>query len=204
MGFGLLLIGYFLTNILPVISVFSVAMILGISLMLVGLWRLAPYHKLFYCSYLFTFTGLPFALYYTLFSLADVGLVPSLAVLGGAVFAVVEWAYLVWGLAFHALLLLAMASLTSDLSLWGLQSAAWRNITFIVIYYLLFFVIKLPFLAKNAAPFIIPLTLLRYLCIFLNLWLFFRSWQVILPEGSDTEPSSIDRKAERREKEHEK
>jgi len=185
MGFGLLLMGYFLVNVLPVISVFSAAMLMGFPLMLLGLYRLAPYHKFFYFSFLFTFTGLPFGLYYTLFALGDVGAVPALAVLGGAVFTAVEWAYLVWGLSFHVLVLLGVAFLTTELGLFGLQSAAFRNLTFSAIYYLLFLVIKMPFLAAHAIPFVIPLTILRYLCVFLNLWLFFRSYQVILPEGSD-------------------
>lgn len=189
MGFGLCLIGYFLANVLPVISVFSVAILLGLPLLLVGLWRLAPYHKLFYYSFFFTLSGIPFGIYYTLYSLADVGVMPELLVLGGTFFAVVEWVYLAWGLLFHVLVLLGLAKLMGELGLWGFQGAAWRNLTFSVIYYLLFFFVKMPFMATHAAPFIIPLTILRYLCIFLNLWLLFRSWQVILPEGSDCEPT---------------
>ena len=197
MGFGLLLIGYFLVNVLSVISVFSAAMLLGFPLLLVGLWRLAPYHKRFYYTFLFTLTGLPFGLYYTLYALGDVGAIPALLVLGGTAFAVVEWVYLAWGLLFHTLFLVSMASLTAELGLWGLQSAAWRNLTFAVIYYLLFFVVKLPFFAAFVMPFIIPLTILRYLCIFLNLWLLFRSWQVILPEGSDCEPIVNEKRREK-------
>ncbi len=188
MGFGLLLIGYFLVNVLPVISLFSAAMLLGFPLMLVALYRLAPYHKMFYFSFLFTFTGLPFGAYYTLYSLGSLGMIPALSVLGGTVFAAVEWAYLVWGLVFHVLLLFAVASLTTELGLYGLQSASWRNLTFTLIYHVLFLVIRMPFLREHATPFVIPLAILRYLCVFLNLWLFFRSYQVILPEGSDTVP----------------
>lgn len=185
MGFGLLLMGYFLVNVLPVISMFSAAMLLGFPLMILGLYRLAPYHKCFYFAFVFAFTGLPFGLYYTLFALGDVGAVPALAMLGGAVFTAVEWIYLVWGLAFHTLILLGMSFLTTELGLFGLQSAAYRNLTFSAIYYVLFLLIKMPFLSGHALPFVIPLTILRYLCLFLNLWMFFRSYQIILPEGSD-------------------
>ena len=191
MGFGLCLIGYFLVNVLPVISIFSAAMLPGLALLLWGLWRLAPYHKIFYYSFFFTLTGVPFGIYYTLYSLADVGIIPELLVLGGTIFAIVEWAYLAWGFLFHVLVLLGMAKLMTELGLWGFQSAAWRNLTFAVIYYLLFFLVKMPFMAAHAAPFIIPLTILRYLCMFLNLWLLFRSWQVVLPEGSDSEPTEV-------------
>lgn len=189
MGFGLCLVGYFLVNVLPVISVFSAAMLLGLPLLLLGLWRLAPYHKIFYYSFFFTLTGIPFGVYYTLYSFADVGVIPELLMLGGAVFAAVEWAYLVWGLIFHTMVLLGMAKLMTELGLFGFQSAAWRNLTFSLLYYFLFFLVKMPFMSAHAAPFIIPLTILRYLCTFLNLWLLFRSWQVILPEGSDCEPT---------------
>ncbi len=191
MGFGLCLIGYFLVNVLPVISIFSAAMLPGLALLLWGLWRLAPYHKIFYYSFFFTLTGVPFGIYYTLYSLADVGIIPELLVLGGTIFGIVEWAYLAWGFLFHVLVLLGMAKLMTELGLWGFQSAAWRNLTFAVIYYLLFFLVKMPFMAAHAAPFIIPLTILRYLCMFLNLWLLFRSWQVVLPEGSDSEPTEV-------------
>ena len=191
MGFGLCLIGYFLVNVLPVISIFSAAMLPGLALLLWGLWRLAPYHKIFFYSFFFTLTGIPFGIYYTLYSLADVGIIPELLVLGGTIFGIVEWAYLAWGLLFHVLVLLGMAKLMTELGLWGFQSAAWRNLTFAVIYYLLFFLVKMPFMTAHAAPFIIPLTILRYLCMFLNLWLFFRSWQVVLPEGSDSEPTEV-------------
>ncbi|MBR7112464.1 MAG: hypothetical protein IKC75_06060 [Clostridia bacterium] len=196
MGFGLLLIGYFLMNVLPVISVFSSAMLLGLPLILVGLYRLSPYHKTFYFSYFFTYTGIPFALYYTLYAFGKLGVVPAFAALGGTLFAVVQWTYLIWSLAFHILVLLGVSRLSGELGLYGFQSNAIRNLTFSSIYYVLFLFVRLPFFEAYARPFVIPLVILRYLCIFLNLWLFFRTWQVILPEGSDAEPPKERRKEE--------
>ena len=51
MGYGLLLIGYFMANILPVISFLSVAMPIGYALMAVALYKLAPYDRKFLCAF---------------------------------------------------------------------------------------------------------------------------------------------------------
>ncbi|MBR2011296.1 MAG: hypothetical protein IKA06_06095 [Clostridia bacterium] len=192
MGFGLLLIGYFLANILPVISFFSVAMIPGFAMITVGLYRLAPYHKRFYFSWLFSLPSSLFGLYYTLYSLVSIGIFPRLEALGGTVFNVVEWIYLVYTLTLSLLILWSIASLSSELGLYGIQSAAWRNLTFVAIYHTLFFIVKLPLavITAHATAFVLPITILRYLCVFLNLWLFFRCLRDILPEGSDIEVSN--------------
>jgi len=190
MGFGLLLIGYFLANVLPVISIFSAAMLLGFPLISVALYRLAPYHKRFYLSWLFSLPAFLFGLYYTLCSLAGVGVIPTFAIFSGTAFDVIELIYLGYTLALYALILWSVASLSAELGLFRTQSAAWRNLTFLVIYHVLFFIVKLPipFFVAHATSFVLPMTVLRYLCVFLNVWLFFRCFLDILPEGSDKEP----------------
>ncbi|MBR2464247.1 MAG: hypothetical protein IKB41_02295 [Clostridia bacterium] len=190
MGFGLLLIGYFLANVLPVISFFSVAMLPGFAMITVALYRLAPYHKRFYHAWLFSLPAALFGVYYTLYSFASVGILPELMILGGTLFNVVEWVYLAYTLFLSILILWGIASLSSELGHYGIQSVAWRNLTFVAIYHALFFIAKLPLgvIMTHATSFVLPLTLLRYLCVFLNLWLFFRCLRDILPEGSDIEP----------------
>ena len=184
MGFGFLLIGYFLTSVMPVISIFSAAMLLGSPLISLGLFRLSPYHKRFYLAF---FVSLPtplFGLYYTLSSLARAGLFVNDALFGGTVFAIVEWLYLVYSFVLIGLILWAVASLAAEMSLFSLQSAAWRNLTFVALYHVIYLIIKLPI--PHAAAFVLPITLLRYLCMFLNMWLLFRCYRFILPEGSES------------------
>ena len=197
MGFGLLLIGYFLANILPVISFFSVAMLPGFAMMTVALYRLAPYHKRFYYAWLFSLPASAFGVYYTVYSLVSVGILPALSLLGGTVFSVVEWIYLAYTLVLSILILSGIASLSSELGHYGIQSVAWRNLTFVAIYHALFFVAKLPLdvIVTHATSFVLPITIMRYLCVFLNIWLFFRCLRDILPEGSDQEmPKDIKEK----------
>ena len=187
MGFGLLLVGYFLTNILPVISVFSFAMLIGYPLIIAGLYRLAPYDKRFYYAMWCCYPSLAFAVYYTVSGLMAADLVPKIAIFSGTAFSVVEWIYFLYTLVLNLMILRGVALFTEEMGLFQLQSAAWRNLTFVLIYHAVFFVIHLPFpfIRSHSAAFALPVTLLRYLCVFLNLWLFFLCYRYILPEGSE-------------------
>ncbi|MBE6605144.1 MAG: hypothetical protein E7639_05525 [Ruminococcaceae bacterium] len=183
MGFGLLLVGYFFTSVMPVISIFSAAMLLGYPLISLGLFRLCPYHKRFYYAFFASLPAPLFGLYYTASSLVRAGVLTGGSFLGGTAFAVVEWLYFVYAFVLIALVLWAVASLATQMELFQVQSAAWRNLTFLAIYQVIYLIIKLPI--PHAAAFVLPITILRYLCIFLNVWLFFRCYRFILPEGSD-------------------
>ncbi len=202
MGFGLLLIGYFLVNVLSSISVLSAAMLLGYPLITIALYRLAPYHKRFYLSMWVSLPSPLFALFYTLYGFMTAGVLPELAMLGGTVLSMVEWLYFFYSLALNLLLLWSIASLSGELGLYNVQSDAWRNLTFVVIYHLCYLFIKLPipFVVAHASAFALPTMLLWYLCIFLNLWLFFRCYRNILPEGSDASHPTEQENAARKEK----
>lgn len=184
MGFGLVLIGYFFTSVMPVISIFSAAMLLGYPLISLGLYRLSPYHKRFYHAFFVSLPAPLFGLYYTVSSFVRAGLFAGGTFFEGTVFTVVEWLYFAYAFALVALILWAIASLATEMALFQLQSSAWRNLTFLAIYQVIYLIIKLPI--PHAAAFVLPITILRYLCIFLNVWLFFRCYRFILPEGSDS------------------
>lgn len=196
MGFGMLLIGYFLANILPVISAFSFAMLLGYPLLIAGLYRLAPYHKKFYYSMWVALPSPLFAMYYTVFGFATVGLLPSFAFLGGTVYLIVEWLYFSYTLLLNFMILWSVASFTGEMNLFSIQSSAWRNLTFTLIYHAVYLIIKLPIplMLVHGGAFALPVTLLRYLCVFLNLWLFFLCYRNILPEESEAEDTQNKRK----------
>ena len=186
MGYGLLLIGYFLANILPVISFLSVAMPIGYAVMAVALWRLAPYDKRFLYGFSAALVTIPVALYYAVYGIVNLGGDGTL-LFAPSVYAVISWVYFAFSLAFTALVLWAQAAYARESGLSTLQNNAWRNLTFVGIYHLLYLTVSIlgAFGAKHTSAFVIPMTMLRYLCVFLNLWLFFQCYRTILPEGSE-------------------
>ena len=182
MGFGWLLVGYFFANIMSLYSELSFAMLAGYPLMLIGLWRLAPYHKRFYQCFFVTLPALPFALYFSLVATTKFGLLTAAPILQGSVYAVVEGIYFLYSFLLHVLLLLAISGLAAELGLLRHQSAALRNLVLIALYTVVYLIARL-LPAEQQSLFVLPLILLRYLYIFLNLWLLFRCYRHICPEG---------------------
>ncbi len=190
MGFGLLLIGYFCVNVTALFSPLAAMMPIGYVLMLIGLWSLAPYGKYFLvCRYL-SFFAVPFGIYYALRGMADVGLLPGFAFYSGIWNSVIDWLYFAFYLVYHVLLLYAVSSLAAELCLDKIKNAALRNLAFLGVYQLAYLVASLPIAAIQTyiGLWVLPLTILRLACTFLNVWLFFCCYRQILPEGSDTSP----------------
>ena len=187
MGFGLLLIGYFMINIMAIYAPFAVVMPIGYGIVIFACYRLAPYHSCFFKPLIVSAIGVFFGVYYALYGLAYLGVLGQLSFLDGTFYAVVEWCYFAYTLIFHIAILGGLMMLASDLGLLEVQSTAMRNLVFIGIYHLFYLVANLPvsFITAHAAAFALPVSLLRFLCAFLNIWLFFRCYRHILPEGSD-------------------
>ena len=95
MGFGWLMVGYLFANI-PL----SFAKLLGYPLMIMALWRLAPYHSRFRYAFYSSFASLPFALYFSLSAFSQLGFL-DLTFLNGTVYNVVQWCYFAFSLFFH-------------------------------------------------------------------------------------------------------
>ncbi|MBE6554740.1 MAG: hypothetical protein E7663_00705 [Ruminococcaceae bacterium] len=184
MGFGWLMIGYFAVNIMALYQPLSMIMLIGYPMMIAGLFRLAPYEKRFHISRDLSFLTIPFAIYYALFGLSSIGILPPLSFFDGIGADIVEWCYFALTLALHALILWGIAELTRELSLFTFQSAALRNLIFVMIYHLLYLIISLPLSSAFAPHFAVAVMILRLLCVFLNLWLFFKCHRIIIPEES--------------------
>lgn len=193
MGFGWLLVGYFFANVIPHPSL-SIAMLAGYPLMIFGLWRLSPYYTRFYRCFFVSLLSLPFAVYFSLYGLSEFGLF-TLAFLGGTVYVVVEWLYFTFSLWLHAMLLLAVSGLAVELRLYRHQSAALRNLVFMALYGVLYPISKLPFLKDYGAYFALPLLLLRFLYVFLNVWLLFHCHRFICPEGDEWMPETTEKRS---------
>ncbi len=184
MGFGWLLVGYFFVAVVSVYSPLSFAMLAGYPLMIYGLWQLAPYHRYFRVSFFFSFLSLPFALYYAIYGLGQMGLpMPSV----GALFGAVEWIYFVFSLLFVALCLIAVFSLCRELGHARLLACATRALIFFGVAQVADFVGRLPvgFIRKNQGYFALPAILLRLIVIFLNLYLIYQCYRYICPQGEE-------------------
>lgn len=190
MGFGWLLVGYFFSNVMSLYAPLSFAKLVGYPMMVFGLYHLAHYHDRFrYCWY-FSFASLPFALYFSFYGLAQLGIGAQWWILGGKFFQITEWCYAAMTLILHVMLLYAIIGLCSELKLVGIQSNAYRNLIMVGLYYVLYLVSVLPFafIRDHAGFFALPLVLLRIFFLILNMMLIFNCYRYICPEGDEHMP----------------
>ena len=188
MGFGLLLIGYFIAFIIPVWQQLALAMPLGYAVILAALTLLAPYAKGFSLTRGVTFAALPVSLYFAVTGTASWGVFTLPAWLTApALSTAAEWYYFLFVLAFHVCLLRTLAAFTGEMGLSSLRQMSWRNLLIVLIYQALFLILSLllPLFSRYGGLFVLPLTLLRFVFVFLDIYLFFRCYRLILPEGSD-------------------
>ena len=184
MGFGWLFVGYFFVAVVALYSPLSFAMLAGYPMMIYGLYQLAPYQRYFRVSFFFSFLSLPFAGYYAIYGLGQMGLpMPNV----GAIFASVEWVYFVFSLLFMALWLFAIFSLCRELTHARLFGCAARSLIFFAISQVVDFVGRLPvaFIRENQGYFALPNILLRLIVIFLNLYLVYQCYHYICPQGEE-------------------
>ena len=186
MGFGWLLIGYFFANVMSLYSPLSFSMLAGYPMMVMGLWHLSPYHTRFRYAFFTSLLSIPFAVYFSLYAFSQLGF-QSFDFTSGSVYSAVELCYFVFSLVFYALLLYAIAGLAGELGLVALQGNAWRNLIFLVLYYMLDGFLRLPlsWLTQVRMYFAIALILLRFSILFLNMYLIFKCYRYICPEGED-------------------
>lgn len=184
MGFGWLLVGYFFVAVVSIYSPISFAMLAGYPMMIYALYQLAPYQRYFRVSFFFSFLSLPFAGYYTIYGLGQMGLpMPSV----GAIFATVEWVYFVFTLLFVASWLFAILSLCRELAHARLLGCATRSMIFFAVAQIADFVGRLPvaFIRAHQGYFALPAVLLRLIVIFLNLYLIYQCYRYICPQGEE-------------------
>ena len=167
----------------------SFMMAVGYGLIIFALLRLAPYHKHFQQCFYVSFLSLPFAGYYTVYGLAASG-VMSQPALFTRIGTAVDWLYFAYTLLLQLLLVYAIFRLTVELEITPLQPTALRNLIFLAVYYVLYGIARMPLaiIQNNVSLLALPVTILRFTCIFCNLWLFYGCYRVILPEGSDATP----------------
>ena len=186
MGFGWFLIGYFFVSVMSLYSALSFAMLAGYPMMIFALRQLAPYHRYFRVGFYASILSLPFALYFGLFGLGEMGLL-SLSVFKGATFDTVQWVYFVFTLLFTALWLYGIMAFCSELGHLRLQGCALRNLVLFGVTYFFDFIARLPlgFVQRYQGYFAAPVLLMRFIVIYLNLYLIFSCYRAFGPEGEE-------------------
>lgn len=181
MGFGLLFVGYFFANLMPVFSMLGFTKLVGYPMMLLAFRRLTAYYRRFRMCFFAGFAALPFAGYYTYTALLAMK-VPGTPV-PASVAAVVEWAYFAFFIAFEMLLLWTIAGFSKELHHLKTATAATRNMIFAGMYAVLYLVCNILDGAGVAGIryFYVPLLFLRMFFLLLDAWLIFQCYRDICP-----------------------
>ena len=140
MGFGYLFFGYLIAFLLSMtasaLGFGSLALLLGLALMLAGLWRLCRYHAAFSLA---KWLILPLSILslYRLVCDVDALLLLAFPISTGTVRAVADWSYLALSVLFQLSLLYAIRMLADSIELKKISRAALRNTLFVGIYAML-------------------------------------------------------------------
>ncbi len=184
MGFGWLIVGYFMTSVVSLYSPLSFAMLAGYPMMILALWKLAPYQRHFRTALRVSVFSLPFAIYYAIYSFGTLGM-GTLPIFGEPLWSVVEWMYFAYTFALVVLMLTAITALCRELYLVKLQGNAMRNIILIAFTYATDLFGRLPFLGSVQSMFALIALFMRLIIIFLNIYLFYGCYRYIAPEGEE-------------------
>lgn len=189
MGFGYLFLGYLVTFVLYMtvngLGFGGLALLVGYSTMLYGIWQLNHYHRAFAWAKWLLFPMLALAVLETLKNFNALflwGLPLEKAVLT----AVVEWLTLMFITVFHFALLFAIRALATEVGLLHIATAAIRNALFVALYVLLFSVARMPFVSEQIRGYLtLPVILVDLVWIFCNLFLFISCMKNICPAGDE-------------------
>lgn len=192
MGFGYLLLGYLLAFLLEItanaVGLGSIALLVGYGLMAAGIWKLHAYEK----SFRFALLPLGFLLIADAYHLANmicdwVAWNPNW--INETAEQIVGWIEFGLILAFHSLLLPAALRLAMSVELPKTAVSASRNLILVWIWGVLYLVVRLVPLSKEASNvFTVVLTVFNLLFILLDLFLFLSCMKNIAPEGEDERP----------------
>ena len=184
MGFGWLIVGYFFVSVVSLYSPLSFAMLAGYPMMILALWKLAPYQRHFRTALRVSVFSLPFAVYYALYSFGMLGM-GELPIFAEHIWTVVEWAYFAYTLALTVLILTAISALCRELYLLKLQGNAMRSILLIAFTYSADLIGRLPCVGSLQSMFALIALFMRLIIIFLNVYLFYGCYRYIAPEGEE-------------------
>lgn len=188
MGFGLLFLGYFMTHLMSVFSLGCLMRLAGYSLMIYAFFKLCKYNVSFrfpfYCAFAMLLVTAADCYEKIGTLLYDSLIIDSFSLPEG--FAeTVACADDVLSFVFHTALLFAIVEIAKETEVEKIRVAAVRNFVFVCIYAVLIIVSKLPFsfVEDYKRYFSMPIILLYFTLIILNLVLIFTSYANICDEG---------------------
>lgn len=181
MGFGLLFVGYFFANLMPIFTPLGFTKLVGYPMMLLAFRRLRAYCPRFRICFCAGIAALPFAVYYTYVALLALK-VPGAPIPAG-VGTGIEWTYFAFFIAFELLLLWVIAGFSKELHHLRTATAATRNMIFVGMYAVLYLVCNILDAAgvSGVRYFYLPLLFLRLFFLLLDAWLIFQCYRDICP-----------------------
>ena len=186
MGFGLIFIGYLLTFLLSLAGGYGCyPALVGCFVLLYAQTKLTEYEQSFKYSFFATIPMSLCALFDVLMSGAELMETTLPGFLGWAETEVaIRYADMIFKLAFHALLLLAVARIAADTGLDRVNRAANRNLVVYVVYFALAAIAAMLPAGLEIAPYIFIAQFVLYLtCAVLNATTLFSCYMHICDEG---------------------
>lgn len=181
MGFGLLILGYFLTFAFTISQAYFFADVIGALVMLYAFTKLSEYNRYFRSA---AVAGMVF----TLLALAS-GVLLTLHMLesDGALDILMDAAKALSALAMHIFMLLGTRGIAEGADCGRLAERAMRNLVMMVTYYVLYFGTLLLFFVMPSAVFYVSFLVYIYflVCLVLNLLLLHTCFGMLYPADGD-------------------
>ena len=188
MGFGPLLIGYFITYIvtLGLGNYIFAGMLIGGFVMFLGLCELRKYAPTFLYA-IIADVLLILCSFYEAAEYIDDAFLLGWGLYGGAASGVVAWIELVVYLALNLTLLYGIADLSRRVEYPETRQKAYRNMAFVVLYNLFYLIFNIPnsIFAADLGFFMTLLLILQLIYAFFNVALMFKCYAMICPEGEE-------------------
>ena len=188
MGFGPLLIGYFITYIvtLGLGNYIFAGMLIGGFVMFLGLCELRKYAPTFLYA-IIADVLLILCSFYEAVEYIDDAFLLGWGLYGGAASGVVAWIELVVYLALNLTLLYGIADLSRRVEYPETRQKAYRNMAFVVLYNLFYLIFNIPnsIFAADLGFFMTLLLIFQLIYAFFNVALMFKCYAMICPEGEE-------------------
>jgi hypothetical protein len=191
MGFGPLLIGYFITFIvtLGLGNYLFAGMLIGGFIMFLGLTELRKYAPTFLYAIIANVV-LILCSFYEAAAYIDDAFLLGLGICDAAISTIFAWVELAVYLIFNIAMLYGIADLSRRVDLPETRQKAYRNMVFVAMYNVFYLVINIPntIFANDIGFFMTLLMILQLIYTIINLALIFKCYAMICPEGEEDMP----------------
>ncbi len=191
MGFGYLLLGYVIAFVIYItaaaLGVGSLALLLGYSLMLYGLWSLTRYQRAFAAAKWMTIPLILTALYFAIGDACTLFLWQN--PIAPSVKSAVEWGAFALIVIFHFFMLYGIRMIATDVGLPKTATLAASNTMAVGLYAVLYLVGNMPFVGESIRPYLtLSVTLFNLVFIISDIVLLLQCAKNICAEGDEDMP----------------